>query len=86
MANLDLYLEDKLVEGTSELAVKRYGEDNESSRKRVVETAVERRIAWSKSIEKGRQETDEAVSNWEFPVSQVTQENAGSINNWLFRR
>jgi hypothetical protein len=86
MAELEIYLDGKLLEGISDLAVKHYGEDSESSRRRVIETALKMRIVWSNSIEMGQQETDEAVSNWEFPESPVTEENTGSINNWLFRR
>jgi len=86
MRNLELCLEDKLLKGISELAVKHYGEDSESSRRRVIETALKMRIVWSNSIDIGQQETGEAVSNWEFPESQVTQENTGGIKDWLFRR
>jgi hypothetical protein len=86
MAELEIYLEGKLLEGISKLAMKHYGEDSESSRKRVVETALKMRIVWSNSIERGQQETDEAVSNWEFAESPVTEENTGTISNWLFRR
>jgi len=86
MAELEIYLDNKLLEGISDLAMKHYGEDSESSRRRVIETALKMRIVWSNSIEMGQQETDEAVSNWEFPESPVTEENTGIINNWLFRR
>lgn len=39
MADLEIYLEGKLLEGISKLAIKHYGEDSEVSRQRVVETA-----------------------------------------------
>jgi hypothetical protein len=86
MAELEMYLDGKLLEGISELAVKHYGEDSESSRKRVVETALKMRIVWSNSIKMGQQETDEAVSQWEFPESTVKQEDSDGIQNWLFKR
>jgi hypothetical protein len=86
MAELDIYLEGKLLEGIRKLATKHYGEDSEASRKRVVETALKMRIVWSNSMERGRQETDEAVSSWEFSESPVTEENRGTISDWLFRR
>ena len=86
MAELEIYLEGKLLEGISKLAMKHYGEDSEASRKRVVETALEMRIVWSNLIERGQQETDEAVSKWEFSESSVTEENTGTISDWLFRR
>lgn len=86
MAELEIYLDGKLLEGISELAVKHYGEDSELSRKRVVETALEMRIIWSNSIERGQQETNEAVSNWEFSESPANGKDTSTINDWLFRR
>ena len=86
MAELEIYLEGKLLEGISKLAMKHYGEDSEASRKRVIETALEMRMVWSNLVERGQQETDEAVSKWEFSESSVTEENTGTISDWLFRR
>lgn len=86
MADLEIYLEGKLLEGISKLAIKHYGEDSEVSRQRVVETALEMRILWSRSVKEGQELTDEAVSGWEFPESLVSRENTRNIQNWLFRR
>jgi len=86
MADLELNIDAKLLEGISRLAIKHYGDDSEMSRQRVIETAVSMRLLWSSSVEKGQQETDEAVSTWEFPELTMKQENNGSIQNWLFRR
>jgi hypothetical protein len=86
MADIEIYLDDKLLEGISELAIKHYGGDNEVSRQHVVETALEMRILWSSSLKQGQELTDEAVSSWEFPESPVTGKNADTINDWLFRR
>jgi len=86
MANLDILANDRLLGVIKKLAIKLYGDDSEASQKRVIETALEMRIVWSHLVEKGQQETDEAVSNWEFAESLVTEENTGTISNWLFRR
>jgi len=86
MADLELNIDAKLLEGISRLAIKHYGDDSETSRQRVIETAVSMRLLWAISVEKGQQETDEAVSTWEFPELTMQQENNGSIQNWLFRR
>jgi hypothetical protein len=86
MADLDIPADDRLLGIIKRLAIELYGDDSEASRKRVVETALEMRIVWSNSVERGRQETDEAVSRWEFSESPVTKENTGTISNWLFRR
>ena len=86
MADLDIPANDRLLGTIKRLAIELYGDDSEASRKRVVETALEMRIVWSNLVERGRQETDEAVSRWEFSKSPVTKENTGTISNWLFRR
>jgi hypothetical protein len=86
MADLDILANDRLLVVIKRLAIKLYGDDSEASQKRVIETALEMRIVWSHLVEKGQQETDEAVSNWEFAESPVTEENTGTISNWLFRR
>ena len=86
MADLEIYLEDKLLEEISKLAIRHYGEDSEVSQQRVVETALEMRILWSCSVKQGRELIDEAVSNWEFVEAPVTEENNDTIRQWLFRR
>jgi len=86
MAEIDIQVEDKLIEGICKLAIKHYGDDSEASRRRVVETALGMRILWSRSVEKGQQETNEAVTEWEFPQSLGTKDNNATICDWLFRR
>ena len=86
MADLDIPANDRLLGVIKRLAIELYGDDSEASRKRVVETALEMRIVWSHLVERGQQETDEAVSRWEFSESPVTEENTGTISDWLFRR
>jgi len=85
VANLDIYIDDKLLEGINRLAIEHYGDDSEASRKRVVETALKMRMIWSRSVEGDQGETDEAVSEWEFPELQP-EDDTDSIKNWLFRR
>lgn len=86
MANLDISVDDKLDEGISRLAVKHYGDDSEASRQRVIETALVMRILWSRSVKEGQQETEEALTKWEFPQSPIIEEDTGTIHDWLFRR
>jgi len=86
MADLDIPANDRLLGVIKRLAIELYGDDSEASRKRVVETALEMRIVWSHLVERGQQETNEAVSRWEFSESPVTEENTGTISDWLFRR
>ena len=86
MADLDIPASDKLLGVIKRLSIKLYGDDSEASYKRVVETALQMRIVWSRLVERGQQETDEAVSRWEFSESPVTEKNTGTISDWLFRR
>jgi hypothetical protein len=86
MAEVETNIRDEMLEQIGRLAVKQYGDGSEASRERVIETALKMRILWSRSVRVGQQETDEAVTSWEFPESEANEENAGSIRNWLFRR
>jgi hypothetical protein len=86
MAELEICLDGKLLEGISELAIKHYGEDSEATRQRVVETALEMRMLWSRSVKQGQELTREAVSGWEFPESLPSRENTRKIQDWVFRR
>ena len=85
MADLDIPADDRLVGVIKRLAVKLYGDDSEASQKRVVETALEMRIVWSRLVQKSQRETDEAISKWEFSGSPANREDTGSIRDWLFR-
>ncbi len=86
MADLDIPANDRLLGVIKRLAIKLYGDDSEASRKRVVEMALEMRIVWSHLVERGQQETDEAVSRWEFSDLPVAGENSAVIRQWLFKR
>ena len=48
--SLEICLEGKRLEGISKLAIKHYGEDSEVWRRRVVETTLEMRMLWSRSV------------------------------------
>lgn len=86
MGELNIFVDNKLLEGIRRLAVEHYGDDGEISRKRVVETALEMRLLWSGSVTQGKEEAGEAVSKWEFEESLDTEENGDAMRRWLFRR
>ena len=44
------------------------------------------RLVWSNLVESGQQQTNEAVSRWGFSESPTTEEDTGSMGDWLFRR
>ncbi len=83
---LDVDMEDDLIAKTRDLAVRYFGDDSDESLAQVLEVAFRIRCLWSRSVGRGRQETDEAVSSWECAESPITEESNGTIRDWLFRR
>lgn len=83
---LEIVMGDDLITKTRDLAMRYFGDDGDESLARVLELAFAMRCLWSQSVVSGQQEVNEAVSNWEFSESQATEDSAGPINDWLFRR
>jgi hypothetical protein len=77
---------DDLISKTRDLAMRYFGNDGDESLARLLALAFSMRWLWSHSVQSGQHEVNEAVSNWEFPESPLTEENTGTINSWLFRR
>lgn len=86
IVELDIEMDNDLVARTHDLAQRYFGDDSEASLAQVLELAFRMRSLWGGAVRVGQQETDEAVSKWEFSESPVTRENTGTIKNWLFRR
>ena len=86
MVELDIVMGDDLIVKTRDLAVRYFGNDNDESLARVFQLAFAMRRLWSQSVQGGQHEVDKVVSNWEFSESPVSEENTGTISNWLFRR
>ena len=86
MIELDIAMPNDLITKTCDLAVRYFGDDSDASLAQVLEMAFTMRCLWSRSVRMGQQDTDEAVSTWEFPESTTNRENNVSIQNWLFRR
>jgi hypothetical protein len=83
---LDIEMADDLISKTRDLAMRYFGNDGDESLARLLALAFSMRWLWSHSVQSGQHEVNEAVSNWEFPESPLTEENTGTINSWLFRR
>jgi hypothetical protein len=79
-------MDDDLIGKTRQLAVAYFGNDSDESLARVLQLAFAMRRLWSQSVQGGQHDVDEVVSNWEFSESPVSEENTGTISNWLFRR
>ncbi|MFC1919481.1 hypothetical protein ACFLWX_01645 [Chloroflexota bacterium] len=83
---LDVDLDKDLAAKVHDLAIRYFGDTSDASLAQVLEVAFRMRCLFSRLARMGQQETDEAVSNWEFPEPAVKQENSDSIQDWLFRR
>ncbi len=86
MVELDIAMENDLIAKTRDLAVRCFGDASDASLAQVVEVAFRMRCLWSRSVMRGQQQTDEAVSEWEFAELPLNQENSGTIRRWVFRR
>ena len=86
MVDLDIEMDNDLIAKTRDLAHRYFGDDCDASLAQVLEVAFTMRCLWSRSVKEGRLETDEAASRWEFSESPVSEDNTGTISNWLFRR
>ena len=75
MAELDINVDEEIIKGVSRLAIKYFGDDDEASQRRVVESALAMHILWSRLVKESQMDTDEAVSRWEFAEAPVTEEN-----------
>jgi len=86
MVELNIVMGDDLVTKTRDLAVRYFGDDKDESLALVLQLALAMRCLWSQSVQDKQNEVDEAVSNWEFSESSVTEKNTDTIKDWLFRR
>ena len=86
MIELDVQMDNDLIAKARGLAVRYFGDDSDASLAQVLEVAFRMRCLWSRSIRTGQQQTDEAITSWEFAESPGDTENTGSIRNWLFGR
>ena len=86
MIELDIVMQNDLIAKTRDLALRYFGDDSDASLAQVLEVAFRMRCLWSRSIDEGQDETEEAISKWEFPESTTNRENNVSMQNWLFRR
>ena len=82
---LEIEMDNELITKMRNLALQYFGDDTDASLGRVLEVAFRMRVLWSGSIIKGQEETDETISQWQFPESAVTGEDSDKIRIWLFR-
>jgi len=86
MAELDIELDDKQIDGIKRLAVRCYGNSEDASIGRVVEAAFGMRLLWEDLTKGGGNEIEEPLVNWEFTNRQQAEQLPDEIRDWLFRR
>lgn len=83
---LQIAMDNNLIAKTRELAIRHFGDDSDASLAQVLELAFRMRLLWSRRVKLGQEETDEAISQWQFPKSLPADEDNVNIRRWLFRR
>jgi len=86
MAEIDIELDSDLLEGVRRLAIRHYGDSEDVSIDRVVETAFEMRLLWEDLVKGGSNEIEEPLVNWEFAARQQAEQLPPEIRGWLFKR
>ena len=77
---LNIEMDNNLVAKIHDLARRYFGDDSEESMANVLELAFRMRSLWGHSIRVGQQETNETISNWEFPESIEKRDNSNIQN------
>ena len=86
MAVLNVEISSDTIKGIKDLAVRHYGDDSDSSISRVIEVALEMRLAWREHAGSAGDEIEEPLVQWEFAEVKPEQQRQPDIQSWLFRR
>ena len=86
MATLDIEIGAELLKAVKRLATLHCGDDGFSSTSRVVHSALAIRILFLYLAEKGGQEVDEPVANWEFGDALAGDEIRAKLTDLFFKR
>jgi hypothetical protein len=86
MMDIDIELGDEVMERIRAVAVSHYGNNEDASVNRVIESALEMRLLSIRLIDRGRDEIEEPIAHWQFVNNQPTGELPGEILSQLFRK
>ncbi|MFQ5872190.1 MAG: hypothetical protein ACE5JL_00110 [Dehalococcoidia bacterium] len=86
MATLDIEIAAELLKAAKRLAVRHYGDAEDTSIIRVIEVALVMRLLWLDLVEAGGREVEEPVVNWEFGNKDAKHQAQAALRDWLFRR
>lgn len=86
MAKLDIELGEEVIESIRAVAVRHYGDSEDASVDRVIESALEMRLLSMRLAEAGAAEIEEPIAHWEFGDKQPAKQIPAEIQSWLFKK
>ena len=84
--DLSVELDDEVVTKIRAIAERHYGDSEDASVGRVVESALTMRLLSMKLAREGAADIEEPMAEWEFTDSQLAGNLPGDIQSWLFRK
>ena len=84
--DLNVELGDEVIERVRAIAMRHYGDSEDASLSRVVESALEMRLLSIRLIDRGGHEIEEPMARWEFVSEQSAGHLSAEIQRWLFRK
>jgi hypothetical protein len=86
MLDLNIELGDEMIRGIRLIALRHYGDSEDASVGRVIESALEMRLLSMKLAGEGRAEIEEPMADWQFADKQPAGQLPAEIRSWLFRK
>jgi hypothetical protein len=86
MMDLGIELGEEVIKGIRSIAVRHYGDSEDASVSRVIESALEMRLLSIRLAGRGGHEIEEPVPSWEFVSKQPAKQLPAEIQSWLFRK
>jgi hypothetical protein len=82
--DLSIELGEEVIKGIRSIAVRHYGDSEDASVSRVIESALEMRLLSMKLAGEARAQIEEPVASWEFGDKQPAEQLPSEIQSWLF--
>lgn len=86
MMDLSIELGEEVIKGIRSIAVRHYGESQDASVSRVIESALVMRLLSMKLIDRGRDEIEEPIAHWQFVNKQPAEQLPAEVQSRLFRK
>lgn len=84
--DLSIELGEEVIKGIRSIAVRHYGESQDASVSRVIESALVMRLLSMKLIDRGRDEIEEPIAHWQFVNKQPAEQLPAEVQSRLFRK